>query len=139
MFSISRTNRQNNPELTAPPRRTGVADLFILLIVGVVTVVTFPAISSMKAGSVTIFRDNRPVATYPLDTDRIIPVTGVHGPMEITIRDGAVSVTSADCPHGICRKSGSIRNPHSQIVCAPNHILIMITSPGNDTLDAIVR
>ena len=139
MFSISRSNRQNNPQLPPHPRFASFADLIILLIVGAGTILGFPAMTALKPENVSIYRDNHLIATYPLDTDRTISVKGIRGPVELTIKNGSVAVTEADCPHGICRKTGSIRNPRSQIVCAPNHILITITSSGDDTLDAIVR
>ena len=139
MFSISRSNRRNNHQFPAPPRFAALTDLFILLMIGGGTLLVFPAMTAVQPEQVAIYRDDHLLATYPLDTDRTIPVTGILGPMEITIKNGAVSVTGATCPHGICRKTGSITNPRSQIVCAPNHILIMITSSRNDTLDAIVR
>ena len=139
MYSISQSGRQSNPLRNKPPRWAAIADIFIILIVLTVTLLTFPAISAIKPVNIAIYRDNRLIATYPLSVDRVISVPGSHGTMEITIKNGSASVTRSDCPHRICMKSGSIKKPYSQIVCAPNHILITVTSTGNDTLDAIAR
>lgn len=139
MFSISPSKSQNNPEVTTPPRLIAVADLILLLLITAGTTLTFPILSRVKPETVAVFKDNRLMGTYPLDVDRTVTVAGARGNVEVTIKNGAACITHADCPHGICKKSGSIRTPHAQIVCAPNHILITITSSRNDTLDAIVR
>jgi hypothetical protein len=139
MFSISPSEPHDNPEVAAPPRVASFTDVIIILLISAGTVLTFPALSRTKPENVAIFKDNRLIATYPLSTDRTVSVAGILGTLEITIKNRSASITHAECPHGICKKSGSIRTPHSQIVCAPNHIVVTITSSQNDTLDAIVR
>lgn len=139
MFSISRTKRHDNPQFPSPPRFLAATDLLIILGIGLLSYAAFPALSSLQPNEVHIYRDNHLVATYPLATDRTLRVAGALDTMVIAIEKGSVSVIKADCPHGICRKTGAIRNPHAQIVCAPNHVLITLTSSESDSLDAIVR
>ncbi|MBN1578369.1 MAG: NusG domain II-containing protein [Chitinispirillaceae bacterium] len=123
----------------SPPRGFFWVDAFIILLVLTGTALTLPAFRALTPDRVAIFRDNRQIAVYPLAENRVITVDGVIGPVEVVIKNGAVSITRSTCPHGICMKSGPIRRPRAQIVCAPNHILVTVTSSGNDTLDAIVR
>lgn len=139
MFSISRTKQHDNPQFPPPPRILAAIDLFIILVIGVLSYAAFPALSSLQPDEVSVYRDNKIVATYPLATDRTLRVSGELDTMVIAIENGSVSVIKADCPHGICQKTGAIRTPHAQIICAPNHILITITSSESDSLDAIVR
>lgn len=44
----------------------------------------------------------------------------------IKIRDGAVSIVDADCPHSECIKMGSINKPGKIISCIPNKLIIYI-------------
>lgn len=114
-------------------------DALIILIISAAAALTLPAFRTLTPDNVAIFKENRLIATYPLEENRNVIVKGFKGPVEVLIKNRMVSVIRSTCPHQICVKSGRISRPHAQIVCAPNHILVTITSSENDTLDAIVR
>jgi hypothetical protein len=120
-------------------RLFGWIDSGIIALLIAVFLLTLPALQSITPDKVVIYKENDIVATYPLDTDREVTIQGTIGPLTIAIKHHAVSVIHADCPQGICQKSGSISKPDAQIVCAPNHIVITITSTAKDTLDGIAR
>ena len=122
-----------------PLRRFFWTDALVILLVATGSAFTLPAFERLSPDKVVIFRENRRIAAYPLTENRTVTVKGAIGPVEIVIRNRAVSISHADCPHGICMKTGAIRRPHRQIVCAPNHILVTITSSADDSLDAIVK
>lgn len=114
-------------------------DAVIILIVVTGTVLTIPVLGNHTPKTVTVYHNNRSIATYPLTSDRTFSVNGTQGKMTVSIENGAVCVSETTCPLGICRKTGKIRHPHAQIVCAPNHIVISINSSTPDTIDAIAR
>jgi hypothetical protein len=93
-----------------------------------------------RPDSVAVFRQNAVIAEYPLSGDAAFAVSGKIGPLGIEIKDGAARIVSAPCPRQICKRSGRINGRHSQLICAPNNILIKIrtsqTQTDND-VDAI--
>ena len=120
-------------------RYFGWIDIVVILFIVTGTIITIPILGNHTPSTVTIHHNNRILATYPLGSDRTFPVNGSRGQMTITIKNGGVTVSQADCPLGICEKTGEIRHPHSQIVCAPNQVIITINSSSPDTLDAIAK
>lgn len=57
--------------------------------------------------------------------DREIVITAPGGGTNtITIREGEVCVSQADCPDQICVKSGILRQEGLPIVCLPHHLMI---------------
>lgn len=139
MSSISQTSPEHNREVPSTLYRFKWGDGILILLVLAATTLTFPAFGTLTPSCTEVFMDNKLIATYPLDQDRTFTVNGRSGPVRITIKNHAVSVEHATCPRGICRKTGSVSKPHTQIVCAPNHILVTITSNRPDTLDAVAR
>jgi hypothetical protein len=103
-------------------------DLLIALVLLAGVLFSTPLIASNKPENVEIYRDNEKVAEYPLYTDRSFPIGGVLGTLMITIKNNSVSITSSNCPHHLCMQIGSIHHSNEQIICAPNHILITISS-----------
>lgn len=138
-MSIPRKPSPDNQDFPRQIRYFGVVDLVLILLLIVGILCALPALSALTPTTVCIYRDNKLIARYPLDTDRTFPVTGYHGTVTVAITDHAVSIIDASCPHRICVQAGKISTAHAQIVCAPNHLLITIASPSSGTLDAIVR
>lgn len=68
---------------------------------------------------------------YRLDTDTVIDVDG-H--CTVQVKDGAVSVISADCPGKDCVHHKPISKSGERIICLPNGIVIRITGDGVDAL-----
>jgi hypothetical protein len=139
MISISQSTRQLNPEIDLPIKRFQWFDSVIIVAIFSASALTLPALRTLSPDTVSIFKENRCIATYPLNRNDTISVTGTRGEVEIVIHNGTVAVTKANCPHGICMKTGAISAPHAQIVCAPNRILVSITSFAPDTIDAVAR
>ncbi len=63
------------------------------------------------------------VHTLDLSVDRVVTVSTDAGTNEITVRDGKVAVTAADCPDGYCMERGFCSSG-AQIVCLPNGLVI---------------
>ncbi len=114
-------------------------DVVIISILLIGIFLTFPAIRSLSPQTVLVFEDNRIIAEYPIDQNRIFDVKGKMGIIKVKIQDRSVSVCSSPCPHQLCVRQGRISKTASQIVCIPNHILITIYAKKGEMLDAVAR
>lgn len=118
--------------------RWGDAIFGFVLLAGVF--LSIPFLIANRPQEIEIFRDDEKIAKYPLFENREITIQGQLGDVKIKIFNNSVSIVHSNCPHHLCIKSGSIRFPNTQIVCAPNHILISIkSSEKKANLDGIAR
>jgi hypothetical protein len=116
-----------------------VIDLLIIVICLTGGFIFFPFINNLEPQKVYIYLDNRQIASYPLSISKQFTIYGKLGKMEILIQDNGVRVLSSCCPHKICVHTGRIKNSGSQIICAPNHILIELKNSSSGDFDAISR
>ena len=72
------------------------------------------------------------IATVPLSVDRQIDVGGHN---TVTVKDGKIAVTWADCPDHYCIDRG-FRAGGTEIVCLPNRLVISFLA--EQELDAVV-
>ena len=72
--------------------------------------------------------------TLPLNVDTQVTVDTGSGSNVITVKDGKVAVTQADCPDGYCMDRGYCDSGVS-IVCLPNSLVLTFTDGGE--LDAV--
>ena len=63
------------------------------------------------------------IHTLDLSIDRELTVTTEKGSNVITVKDGRIAVTQADCPDGYCMDRGFCAGG-LQIVCLPNELEI---------------
>ena len=82
-----------------------------------------------------IWSDGRLVETLELSVDRELTVQGKNGNNVVTVRDGKIAVTQADCPDHYCMQRGYC-NSGAQIVCLPNRLVIKFV--GKQTVDGVV-
>ena len=75
------------------------------------------------------------IKTIDLGVDQEFTVTDDAGSNVITVRDGRIAVTWADCPDGYCVQRGFC-NSGSQIVCLPHGLVI--TFVGESDVDFAV-
>jgi hypothetical protein len=81
--------------------------------------------------------DNRPVYLLSLSEDCDLTVSGPVGITSIRIRDGALWITGAPCPHKDCQRMGKISRAGEIIVCIPNKIFIAVEGNQDTVLDGI--
>ena len=66
----------------------------------------------------------RPGKTVDLRADQEFTVTGENGGVNVvTVRDGKIAVTQANCPDHYCEKRGFCAGG-ADIVCLPNRLVI---------------
>ena len=78
--------------------------------------------------------------TLPLSEDTEQVIVGRDGlSLTLTIRDGEVCVTRADCPDQVCVHTGAIGEGGHAIACLPAGIVLTVVSDKSDAPDAVAR
>ena len=90
---------------------------------------------SQDAQAVQIWSEGKLLHTLPLAVDTQIVVETDRGSNTVTVRDGKVAVTAADCPDHYCVRQGFC-NSGAQIVCLPHKLVI--TFLGETEIDGAV-
>ncbi len=101
---------------------------FIVIIIIVATLSYFIMnIGSDRDGyMVKVTVDGKLYGTYPLDEDKTIEIKNADGFNTVSIHDGQVSVTDADCKDKYCVKQGVISNNNESIICLPHKLVVEI-------------
>lgn len=89
-------------------------------------------------GGVEITVDGESMGFLPLDTDDSIRIETEWGWNVVSIQDGAVMVTEADCRDQICVEHKKIRKTGETIVCLPHKLVVEITGEAPAGFDAVV-
>lgn len=82
-----------------------------------------------------IISDGQVLHVVPLNIDRQIHITTDNGGKNtVTVKDGKIGVTEANCPDHYCMDRGMCSNG-VQIVCLPNKLVIRFQA--SQTVDSI--
>lgn len=77
--------------------------------------------------TVRVTQDGKVLYTFNLekeaDCEYVITTAG-GGTNTISIRNGTICVSQADCPDQICVRTGILRSEGEPIVCLPHHLMI---------------
>lgn len=87
-----------------------------------------------RASWVEVLSEGKVLYTLSLATDQELTVTTDRGSNTITIRDGAVAVTAADCPDHYCMCRGFCSGG-AEIVCLPHQLVIRFL--GEQEIDGV--
>ena len=87
------------------------------------------------AGQAEIWLDGELYRTVDLDRDQQFEVRSDHGTNTVTVKDGKIAVTEADCPDHYCMQRGFC-DSGAQIVCLPNRLVIKFV--GEQEVDGAV-
>ncbi|MEG6584540.1 NusG domain II-containing protein [Dendrosporobacter sp. 1207_IL3150] len=116
--------------------------VFTLIIISVLGIyLSFGTFSTSANTSVQVTYNGKEIKNVPLKKghhEEFI-INGLKYYDVIEINDGRVRVREANCPDKICIHSGWISNPHQQIVCLPNKLVIKILSGKSLEIDDIAR
>ena len=91
---------------------------------------------------VVIKVDGQVVNTIPVNQNETLTIEGYQGGSNIvTIENGGVTMTDADCPDKLCVKTGRISKTGETIVCLPHRVVVEIIGAAADDsgVDSIVR
>ena len=109
------------------------------LILGVVLIacllLSLPLIlPAQPAARAEIWSDGVLVETVDLYTDRVFTVENGSGVNTITVENGKIAVTEANCPDHYCMQRGFCSGG-AQIVCLPNRLVIRFV--GEQEIDGV--
>ena len=76
-----------------------------------------------QADYAEVYSDGKLLYTMDLRLNREETVQSEFGTNVITVKDGAIAVTHADCPDGYCMRRGFCSGG-TEIVCLPNRLVI---------------
>ena len=94
-----------------------------------------PLLTSGTAQQARITSDGELIATVNLSIDQEFEVESSGGGHNtITVKDGAIAVTAADCPDHYCMDRGFCTGG-TQIVCLPNRLVISFL--GEQEIDGV--
>lgn len=83
------------------------------------------------AAAAEVYSEGRLVRTVDLRVDQVFTVESARGTNVVTVADGKIAVTAADCPDGWCMARGYCAGG-ARIVCLPNRLVISFAGSGID-------
>ena len=105
--------------------------LFFLVLAAVCVTTSLPLLSQQEASFAEIRSDGELVATVSLSIDRELTIAGHN---TVTVKDGKIAVTWADCPDHYCMDRGFCSGG-TDIVCLPNRLVISFV--GEQSIDGV--
>ena len=87
-----------------------------------------------QADTVTILSEGKILYTLSLHADQAVEIVSNNGKNTVTVKNGKVAVTAADCPDKHCIARGFCAGG-AQIVCLPNRLVLQFN--GNQAIDGI--
>lgn len=76
-----------------------------------------------QAQAVEVWSEGKLLWVLPLSVDTHVTVESANGTNVVTVKDGKVAVTEADCPDHYCMDRGWCSGG-AQIVCLPNRLVL---------------
>lgn len=96
------------------------AGVFLLCVLAAVAVHRF------QPKTVQVYSEGKLLYSLDLRQDTVVTVETEKGTNVITVKNGAVAVTAADCPDGICMKRGFCTGG-APIVCLPHGLVVQFS------------
>lgn len=114
--------------------------LSVLLIASLLLFSSFRSSGNDSSDLRLVIRTQSEVLSYPLSSDRTIPVASGGYTLTVEIRDGRAHVRETDCPDKICQRTGWISRKGETVICAPAAVRLTVTDPkgGADDADSVI-
>ncbi len=90
-----------------------------------------------KGGGATVTDSQGRVYTFNLYENEDIRIETDLGYNVISVHDGKIYVSDADCPDCSCVKQGGINKKGDKIVCLPHKLIVEVDSEDNTELDSV--
>lgn len=114
--------------------------LSVLLIASLLLFGSFRSSGNDSSDLRLVIRTQSEVLSYPLSSDRTIPVASGGYTLTVEIRDGRACVSDSDCPDKICQRTGWISRKGETVICAPAAVRLTVTDRrgGADDADSVI-
>lgn len=106
---------------------------FVLLLILSAAAAFLLSKGGQPADTVQVLSEGKLLHTLSLNKDQTLTVQTDRGSNTITVKDGKVAVTEADCPDGYCMQRGFCSGG-TQIVCLPHRLVLQF---AHSELDGI--
>lgn len=100
----------------------------ILLAAGLIALWFVMRAAPVQNPAAEIYQNGELIRTVPLSEDAEFTVNCSDGYNTVTVKDGEISVTAADCPDKVCIRTGAISGGGVPIVCLPHRLEIKIVN-----------
>ncbi len=111
-------------------RKADIILFFVLLITGLLLSFFLLRAGDDSAGKVLITVNGETYGIYDIHQNQTIKIKQNGHTNNITIKDGAVSMSYSDCANQVCVDKGIISQPKDSIVCLPNKVMVEIIAEG---------
>lgn len=119
-------------------RTRHIGDLFLIFGTVVLAAVLWLAFSGGQAGNLLTVTTPSGMFSLSLSQDTVRPIAGRNGyTLTLSVQDGRVCVSQADCPDKLCVHSGWIGRSGQVIACVPAGITVRVE--GETEVDAVAR
>jgi len=116
--------------------------ILIIIIVAIIGQLLFinKFMALKNADKVVIYFNNKLYRECSINDEETINIKSAGIDNVISIHDGGVEMTHANCPDKVCVKTGFISKPGQSIVCIPHKINIKIVSDdSSDSGEILAR
>lgn len=110
----------------------------ILFIAVILTAAVFFLLSLLADGGVyaVVYVDGEEIGRYALDADATFTVPSEDGGCNtVTVKDGEVFVSDADCPDRTCVHSKPVSRTGERVICLPHRMMIVIEGGDENEVD----
>ncbi len=80
---------------------------------------------------------NRVVAELSLLQPDTVSVRAGLGEVQLAIAEQSIRILTSSCPQQVCVRQGRIQRAPQMLVCAPNHLIVLLIEKKGSTLDAV--
>lgn len=105
--------------------------VLVFVCVGLIAVLFAPGV---PATAVKIISEGKVLQTLPLSENTRLEIVSAYGTNVVTVQNGRVAVTEADCPDHYCVDRGFCAGG-AQIVCLPNRLVLEFV--GEQAIDGV--
>lgn len=114
--------------------------LFIVILAAALISAVSIYLTHVEGETVVITVNGEEYASLPLNTDTEIRIETDNGDYNIlTIQDGEVNMTDANCPDKLCVEHSAIHYDNESIVCLPHKVVAEIVNGETGDVDAVAR
>lgn len=107
-------------------------DLAVIALVAALSLLPLAFLARGATQTVVVMQHGEILYEAPLEQDASIAADGCV----VTIEHGRAFVSQADCPDGLCRKSGAATAARP-VICLPNELVITIADRGEEAFDGL--